>query len=605
IVEAAGHLVRREPLDPKWSQRPGRATARVRAVVFGLSIELPKRVPLAPMDPAGARALAIEHLLVNPQADEALDALAFARHNRRRIAAARDMEQRTRRLLVDDASIFRFFDARIPATVVDRRSLLAWHGNASAGEREALHLGWDDVGLDGPPDHRAFPDRFAVGRNELDLTYRFAPGEHDDGATLHLPDALLDQIDSGQLRWLVPGWLEEKALRLLRGLPKSQRKRLAPMQSCAAAFVEHSGVLDGVPQSDLFDALAHFVSARLGEPVTASAFVGMALGPHLCVRLEITDARGQRTRSTRDPDALLHGTKRRAQPIAAQREWHRDEITRWDMGALPEEVRVKTGGMELVGRPVLEARGTAVGLRVFADVAHADRVHSGGVARLVLRQLKDKRRYLQKQLADVNELSLLFGTLGAPDTLFDDLSLCAVRRLAPMPLHEVRDDEAFDATLASARAGIIADAEALAADARCVLAQRRDVLARLDARLARSHGPVVNDVRAHVARLVPPTFLRDTPLEWLPHLPRFLKAVHQRLDRLVQRGNESPALLAEILRRESKFASVADEAHQARLETYRWLLEEYRVSLFSQPMRTSRPVSAKRLDAAWDAARRD
>ncbi|MEO1575021.1 MAG: ATP-dependent RNA helicase HrpA, partial [Pseudomonadota bacterium] len=253
IVEAAGHLVRREPVAPMWSGGAGRATAKVRAVVFGLAVELPKRVPLAPMDPAGARALAIEHLLVQPPGEGPVAKLPFTRHNRQRLHEARQMEDRARRLLVDDAALFRFFDARVPRKVVDQRALLEWHKTLSADDARALELDWSDLGLDGPLSLSAFPTRFKVGRNALTLTYRFAPGERDDGATLRVPEALTDQMDAGALQWLVPGWLDEKVNRLLRGLPKAQRKRLAPIQDASRAFLAGAGLDDGMPEVSLHE----------------------------------------------------------------------------------------------------------------------------------------------------------------------------------------------------------------------------------------------------------------------------------------------------------------------------------------------------------------
>ncbi|MEO1575147.1 MAG: DUF3418 domain-containing protein, partial [Pseudomonadota bacterium] len=524
------------------------------------------------------------------------------RHNRQRLHEARQMEDRARRLLVDDAALFRFFDARVPRKVVDRRALLEWAKTLSADDARALELDWSDLGLDGPLSLSAFPTRFKVGRNALTLTYRFAPGERDDGATLRVPEALTDQMDAGALQWLVPGWLDEKVNRLLRGLPKAQRKRLAPIQDTSRAFLAGAGLDEGFPEVSLHEALATFASVRVGEPVAPSAFADIELAPYLNVRVAVLDERGRVRRATRHVAGWLSGQRRVARPIAANRTWHRDDMTRWDLGDLPDEVRVRSGGVELVGRPVLAEQGSAVALRVFADPVHANVTHERGVARLALGQLKDKRRYLQKQLADANALSLLYGTLGEAGQLFDDLALCAVRDVAPTPLADVRSESAFDALLDAARRGIVASAQTLATQTRSVLEARRAVMVRLDARLERSHPAVVADIREQLERLVSPQFLRDTPDQWRPHLPRFLKAVNQRLDRLQQRGNESPALLSDVQTREARLAAVTDPALRLRLVTYRWLLEEYRVSLFSQPIRTSRPVSAKRLDGAWDEA---
>ncbi|MFK7888630.1 MAG: ATP-dependent RNA helicase HrpA [Gammaproteobacteria bacterium] len=606
IVEAADHLIRREAFDPQWSAAKGRATARQRAVVFGLSIELRQRVPLAALDPAGARSLLITHALVAPVSKGKVGQLAFMQANRRKLQDAQRFESRCRRLVIDEAALFRFFDRQLPATVVDERALLHWHQSLKPPVQKALAFDWSDLGLEHAPDLAWYPNTFALGRNELPLRYVFAPGSDNDGVTLQLPTALLGQVDVGALQWLVPGWLDEKVERLLRALPKSQRKRLAPIGEAARAFVAQTlGESPHIPEVSLWRALARFATERCGEPVAPPAFAAATLEPYLHARIEVLDEHGKVVDEARDLASLSTQHARAERPLNTKTNWHRDGIEHWDFGDLPDSVVIKQGGVELDGRPALVAQGAQVNLRVFADADEAALQHARGVAHWVLNVLKDKQRYLQKNLPKANALALLYAPLGDTQALFADIALCAIEELAPVPLHTVRTAEAFETLVTAARGNIISSAQSLAALMHDVLSRRQQTLALLDKPPVMSHPQIAQDLREQIEALVPADFLSATPAQWRTHVPRFFDAAKRRIEKLGQQGRENPALQQDVQSRMARYQKMDDPAQRARLTEFRFLLEEYRVSLFSQPMKTSRPVSAKRLDAAWKKALRD
>ena len=496
ILEAAEHLVQREPFDAQWSAGQGRATTRQRAVLFGLSIELRQRVPLAPIDPPGARSLMIDHLLVNPPAGArgGVVGLPFSAHNRSMLDRAVDWEHRLRRSLVDEATLFRFFDQLIPRKVVDEKSFMAWHKKLDKSVRARLKLSDDDLGLGNLPDEFLFPSVFVAGRNPLPLSYRFLPTADADGVTLSLPLPLLAQVAVGSLEWLVPGWLPEKVEKLLRSLPKARRKKLAPIAQTAERFLAGTlGAEQGLPETSLLQALADFARRELGEPLTPGAFQSAPLPDHLRVRVELLDKEGGTIEASRDIEALLkrHGGAGHV-VRAPTSSFEQARVTQWSFDDLPEQVDAQHGAVTVSGRPALCDQGEHLALRLFADAQHADRVHAQGVGRLVLQQLRDKRRYVHKQLPDANALTLRYAALGDTDQLFDDLALRAIVAIATEPLSSVRTQASFNALVQRARQHLVSEANRLGALAHSILTERQAVLSALSERLDQAHPAVAS-----------------------------------------------------------------------------------------------------------------
>ncbi len=306
--------------------------------------------------------------------------------------------------------------------------------------------------------------------------------------------------------------------------------------------------------------------------------------------------------AARDLKSLTSEHARAERPLKTATNWHRDNLQHWDFGDLPLSVRVRQGGVEIEGQPALVDAGTGVNLRVFTDADEAARQHARGVARWVVNTLKDKQRYLQKNLPKSNNLSLLYSPLGDADALFSQIALCAVDELAPMRLASIRTSAQFDSLLTAARGNIISAAQSLATLMHDVLSRRKELLAALTKPPVVSHPEVAEDLRSQIEALVSADFLRVTPATWREHVPRFFDAATRRIEKLGQQGRENPALREDVQQRVARFEAVTDSALRERLVDYRFMLEEYRVSLFSQPMKTSRPVSAKRLDKVWEQA---
>ena len=438
------------------------------------------------------------------------------------------------------------------------------------------------------------------------LQYRYDPGSPSDGVTAVVPLAALNQLPTEPFEWLVPGYLPEKLVALIRSMPKALRVQFipAPEVAQAAAAALQFG------QGSLLDAFALALGKRAGMQLGRSAFDTDALPDHLRMNFRVHDAGGRTVASGRDLDEIRRrlGLKARESFAAMPPgEFHRDHVTRWDFGDLPEHVELKRHGMTLLGYPALVDDGTSVSLRVLDSPAAARSAMRGGLRRLFMIQVAEELKYLSRKLPGLEPMCLHYALLGNCEELKRDL----VTAVADAALFDGADDEAAatvrtrETFAARAEAGwrrlTAAGAEitALAAE---TLTPFHEVSQRLSEDFPPLLLPAARDLRDQLARLVPGRFLVRTPAGWLKHLPRFLRAMQVRLQRLFNAGlARDAAELAPLWR----LYVEREQEHQSRgvidpaLEQFRWMLEELRVSLFAQELKTSAPVSVKRLQALW------
>ena len=600
IEQLAGDLARREQFEPHWSRRRGQVIAYERVTFHGLLLVARRRVDFGPIDPPSARAIFIRAALL----DGALDTRGrFLRHNRALVAAIEALEARTRRrdLLVDEESRVRFYDARLPATVYDRGTFEAWRRRAERDRPRLLFMERAELLRTpvAPLLATAYPDRLACGRLRLPLSYRFAPDAPDDGVSVRVPLAALEQLDADRLDWLVPGLLEEKVTALLRALPKSLRRACVPVPETAAACLEELRPEAG----PLPDQLALALRRRRGIEVDPRAWDGAALATHLHLHLRVVDADGAEIAHGDDLAALQQqlGPRARASRAALRPDGLEPGrvMTTWDGPALPLRTTLDQGGIALDVWPALVPRGDGVAVELLGDAASARAAHRLGLRRLFLLQLGRAGRDLWRQLPDRDRLALQFVTVGDGAALQRDLLAACVDRLCVSD--DVRDAERFTARLDAARPRLQACATALAARVDAILAAYRAVAVPLAERAARGASPAVSELREQLAGLVYPGFIAATPEPWLGHLPRYLEAARRRLARLAaepQRERLRAAELAPWLEKWRRLRA-GGAADGPEAVTYRWLIEEYRVSLFAQELGTAVPVSAPRLARQW------
>ena len=628
LPSVAGHLLKRQLLEPHWEKKAAEVVALERATLYGIVVYSNRRVNYAAVDPAGAREIFIREALVQGEWDTRLPFLA---HNRHLVRQVEELEHKARRqdVLVDETLIHAFYDRLVPAQVCSGATMEKWFREASRAQPRLLHLSRDELmrheaaGVTSA----AFPAAVRLGGIDCAAAYLHEPGDARDGLTVTVPLFVLNQVADARCDWLVPGMLRDKVLALLKTLPQRVRARLVPLPESAQ---ELAGSL-AFGEGSLAEALSRAVQQRAQLPVQRTDFKLDALPPHLFMNLRVVDEHGRQLAQGRHLPTLKaqwggharsafqalaalklgggHPVASAAEPVPAPRAVQPAgtvtaaaetmRLTSWTFGVLPELLELRRGGQSVVGFPALVDRGTHVEIEVHDQPEEAAREHRAGLRRLFALQLREPLRLLERGLPELQRLGAWYLPLGTLEELREQIVAMALERAflaEPLPQNEAE----FRARLEAGRGRLVLIAQEVARQAGTVLAEFAAATRKLkDSRPSRE---VQDDVAAQLSRLVGRRFLSDTPWPALQHLPRYLKAVTMRLDKLRSDPGRDALRLAELRPLEQRWLRRVAElkgARDARLDEYRWLLEELRVSLFAQELRTPQPVSAKRLDKFW------
>ncbi|NML14337.1 ATP-dependent RNA helicase HrpA [Azohydromonas caseinilytica] len=639
IPGIAGHLLKTQLLEPHWEKKAAEVIALERATLYGIVVYNNRRVSYAKLDPVGAREIFIRQALVEGEWDTRLPFLA---HNQKMVRQVQELEHKSRRqdVLVDDELIFAFYDRHIPGDVYSGATFERWFRHASKADPKLLQISKEELmrheaaGVTS----EAFPKTIRLGGIDCGAAYLHEPGDARDGVTVTVPIYALNQVSEERCEWLVPGMLAAKVQALLKSLPQRPRARLVPLPETAAEFVE----LTPFGEGGLTDTLLKFVRERTQLAVQRNDFKLDMLSPHLFMNFKVVDEHGRQLGMGRHLPTLkaeLGGQARSAfqalaalkvkaapaapaaapapasapagggarveraaakapAPEAAPAEAAR--YTAWTFGELPELMELKKGGQTLVGFPALIDKGTHVEIEVFDEPDVAASRHRAGLRRLVALQIKEPLKYLEKNIPDLQKMAVYFMPLGTQEELREQIIDVALDRAflgEPLPT----DEFGFKRRIDEGRSRLNLIAQEVARQAGAVLAEYAAAARKLkDTRNLPKEA--ADDIQAQLQRLVPKRFIVQTPWNALQHLPRYLKAIVMRLDKWRADPARDAQRLAELRPLEQRFLRRLAELkgqHDARLDEYRWLLEELRVSFFAQELRTPQPVSVKRLDKAW------
>ncbi|MDQ3027381.1 MAG: ATP-dependent RNA helicase HrpA [Pseudomonadota bacterium] len=602
IEQAAAHLIERAHVEPHWDKTRGEVVAYENVTLFGLVLAARRKVSFGRIDAARAREIFIEGALV---AGEFESVHPFWAHNRKLVREVEDLEHRARRpdVLVDDQAIIAFYARHLPPEVRDARSFDAWYREASAAAPRLLYLARTDLMRHGAESvtEELFPRQITIGEATIPLTYRFEPGHPLDGVTLSVPLALLNQIDDATLDWLVPGMIRDKVAWTMKALPKRIRTQLVPVPEHVTQFLERTPAGSRTVRQEVLAYASRLSGERLDDDVWSKDEPPI----HLMMNVRIVDeakrelAMGRRMGELR---ARL-GEAASLTLAKAQPGMEREGITAWDFGDLPEQVTFRRGNQTLTGYPGLADDATSASIRMFDTRDRAEEAHRGGVKRLLSFELKEQLRQLDRGLPGFNAIALKFQATIPADRLKADLIEAIVDRAFLGEDAAPRSGKAFEEQKKRAKARLPAVAEAAVRHVGAIVEasqQYGSVVAQSGAL-----GRVVQDVKAARERLVDPGFLARTPWERLEHLPRYLKGYALRLEKYranAERDQKHAVTLQTLWQNyEARAKADADAGRRdPRLGEFRWLIEELRVSLFAQELRTPLPVSAKRLQKFWD-----
>ncbi len=615
IEKVGAHLIKRQYFDPHWEKKAMQVAGWERTTLYGIVINPKRRIHYGPLAPAEGREIFLRQGLVGEEIDEAFaKRWPFFQHNQKQIRDIEKIEHKQRRqdVLVDDELIYAFYDHLIPEGIHNGATFDHWRKTAELENPKLLFLAKDDLMRHSAAGvtTEAFPHHLKVGGVEYALTYHFEPGSPRDGVTLTLPLAQLNQIPVLRMEWLVPGLIKEKLVQLIKTLPQKIRAKLVPVPEFVEEFLSTVAGKDKKLNQGLIQPLIdHILEARglnaRGWAVTPDAFRPDALPAHFSMNYKLIDEHGRQLDMNRSLVALRSEWGREAKEEFADLHETPSEYTRlsdWTFGELPELMEVPVGKQTVIGYPALIDDGETVSLKVFDSAEEAAEAHRKGLSRLFMLQFKEQVKYFDKNVPGITQMAMQFMTLGSSEELKSQLvDLTFERACLTEPLPTT--PEAFKQRCAEAKARLGLIMQEVCRMVGTVLTEWQAVVKKLTA--FKAHGAAVADIEQQLKRLLGKRFIVDTPFERLQHYPRYLKAIVVRLDKLKANPARDAQLLADYAslwanyeRRAVQLAKMGTVDPQ--IEQFRWLLEELRVGLFAQELRTPVPVSVKRLEKQWE-----
>ncbi|WP_136055626.1 ATP-dependent RNA helicase HrpA [Microbacterium sp. K24] len=635
----AGDLAKRQVTEPHWSKDAGAAVAFEKVTLFGVEIIPRRRVQFARIDRAASRELFVRHALVEGEWDPSrIDkrVSAFWRSNgelRKRLEKLEERERR-RDILAGDEAVFRFYDERIPAEVFDVRSFEAWWREALQKTPKLLVMREGDL-LDDEAraDQSEFPTRWTQGDQVLGLAYRFEPGADDDGVSVVVPLPLLAQIEDRGFDWQVPGLRAELVTGLLRALPKAIRRHVVPAADWAEKFgaeladqgPENHG---GLPPRSLKEALARLIQPLANQLVAASDFEDDRVPAHLRMNFRAVDERGRVAGSNRDlrtlqtqlsdrarssvarsiaaPPRGPRGARDAASAVAAATSTGSIEkagLTSWSFGELPEVLDTRVSGGVVRGYPAIVDQGKTVSVRVESTADAAAAATRAGVLRLVLLGVPTPSSYVQEHLTSQEKLALAASPYQSAAALIEDCRAAVARRVIDASTGGtgiVRSEAEFTRVRDAVSSSLVDDLFACVSLVARILTKSREVERGIKAQNSLALLGPLNDIRTQLSGLLHPGFVSAAGVERLAHFPRYLEGMIDRLKTLTTEPGKDRARMTEFERMATAFEDAGGtiplpaDAPPPLVEV-RWLLEEYRISVFAQRLGTAQPVSPQRI----------
>jgi ATP-dependent helicase HrpA len=596
----AQHLVRRSYAEPHWEKKRAQVVAFERVTLYGLPLVHRRKVNFGSIDPVMSRELFIRHALVRC---EFQTRAAFAEHNQRLLTELDQLESKSRRrdVLVDEDDLYRYFDERLPVSVVDGPHFHRWWKKAEAEQPRLLHLARDSImhhGAEGVTEQQ-FPDSLEIRGLRLPVRYRFSPGETNDGLCVQVPLAALNQLQAGDFEWLVPGLLREKITLLIKSLPKQLRRHFVPAPDYAAACI---AALQR-DNNSLVAALTEQLQRLTGVSVPKQAWRPELLPAHLFVYFELFDERGKQIDGGRDLSQLQVRFGEYAREDFARVSdagFGRKNIQDWDFGDLPEMLELQQGGVKLRAYPALMLSDGMIELRLFDQQEQAVKSHREALLALFRRKAGRVIKEIGRSVPELHKQTVWFSTVAGAEALQADLERAAIQAAFLQGDANVRDAETFRQRLDTGKQQLVELAASIGHYSFEALRAYQELNRLLRGALSPQLLTAISEVREQVQQLVYPGFISATPLNWLPHLGRYLRAAIQRLEKLsgnCQRDRKHSAVIRRYWRAYEQ--ALASKPANTGLSEFRWLIEELRVSLFAQELGTSVKVSPERLERLW------
>lgn len=604
VEPLAGHLVKRTYSEPHWERKRGSVVASERVTLYGVPLVVDRKVNYGRIDPELSRELFIRHALVEGDWDTRHQ---FFAENRALLDEVEDLENRARRrdLLVDDQTLFEFYDQRVGEEVVSARHFDTWWKKARQSQPDLLNFEKAMLVTEAADAVREsdYPDTWVQGSQRLALTYQFEPGADADGVTVHIPLPVLNQVTPDGFDWQVPGLREELVTTLIKSLPKQLRRNFVPAPDTAKYVLSRISPVDG----PLLDVLAAELEDLRGVAVPPDAWQLSAVPEHLRMTFRVVDERGRKLREGKDLAELkrsLSGKVRETISKAAN-SIERAGLTKPAFGELPRVFASTRRGHEVKAFPALVDEGETVAVRMLDTPVEQRQQMWLGTRKLLRLNLPSPMKFINRNLSNTSKLVLGRNPHGSVAGLLEDCVNCAVDKLIADNGGPVWDEAGFGVLLEKVRGSVNPTVLMVLSEVEQILRAANDV----ETTLADARGPAESlaDIRKQLDALVFPGFVTATGFDRLPNLVRYLRAIERRVDKLGNAAAKDVELLRDVQWLQEEYQRAVDALPPGvrpgpELEEVRWMLEELRVSYFAQTLGTAHPVSAKRILKALDAA---
>ncbi|QHF27534.1 ATP-dependent RNA helicase HrpA [Pseudomonas sp. R32] len=606
IEPLAGHLIKKNHFEPHWEKKRGQVVAFEQVTLYGLIVVGRRPVHYGPVDPVMSRELFIREALVGGEIQSKAKCLSA---NRRLLEQLDELEAKARRrdILADEETLYGFYEARLPAEIHQTATFDSWYRVNSQKDPQLLIMREEDVLAREASEVTAaqYPDTLRLGDLSLALSYHFEPNHPRDGVTVRVPAPLLPSLPGERLEWLVPGLLEAKCIGLVRNLPKALRKNFVPVPDFVKAALQRMSFGEGSLPQALGRELLRMTGVRVSDEAWAEA--ASQVDSHLKMNLEVVDGQGKFLGEGRDLAELTARFAAASQAALAvpQTAQSQQPVQAKAFTQVAETAQQKFAGLSMTVYPALvEDNGTVKEGR-FSTQAEAEFQHRRALQRLLLQQLAEPAKFLRSKLPGLTELGLLYRELGRVEALVEDILLASLDSCILDGESTLPRDGAGLASLAERKRGSWAEhAERLARLTLEILKLWHGLQKRFKGKIDLAQAVALNDIKQQLANLVYPGFVRETPGLWLKELPRYLRAIELRLEKLGAQVQKDRVWSGELGNLWSQYQTRLDKHAQEgkrdeQLQLYRWWLEEYRVSLFAQQLGTKVPVSDKRLSKQW------
>jgi ATP-dependent RNA helicase HrpA len=604
LINTAEHLLKYDYSDAHWDSKSARVVALEKINLYGMTVVAGKRVNYGRINPVESKALFIRHALID--ADFSSSA-KFYKHNNKVIQELRELEVKSRRPdIVDEEAIYAFYDKALPKDVYDEQTFALWVKSLSTEEKQALCFEKESI-----MNHDAkqvtedcFPETIQANGVNIPLEYKFEPGQEDDGVSIDIPIAVLKQFDEKRMEYLVPGLLEEKVTILLRSLPKQIRTKIVPIPDVAAECVRNITNRSISLKQNLS---TYLYKTRLIE-IKECDWSDSVLPEHLKANYRVVDSDNNIIGEGHDLESLKESLSDKADDAFSElyeNEHGTEEVTKWNFGDLPLEQEVRLSNDVVIVYPSLIEEEGAVYKYAFDNIESAEFYLRFGLRALFKKELPKEIKYMCKNLRGIEKLALMYSNIGSKEELINEIVNLTLEETFLYEDKLIRKQDHFYATLSENKQNLLINAEKSCALLEKILEKYLNVQSRLSDSDISKYSAAIDDIKDQLSYMVFNGFIDDVPYHYLRQYPRYLESISKRIEKLANSAEKDKQNTLLIQEHWNRIKKLVDNAYETdcfttSLYEYRWMIEELRISLFTQELKTRVPVSLKRMDNKWN-----